>query len=468
LIVYFFIITISGGRLKPVSAEETRKIFLCYRRDDSGDATGRLYDRLALEFGDKSIFMDVDSMRLGQDFVDRLTAEVHSCDALLAVIGPNWLDARDEEGNRRLDNPDDFVRIEISAALQRDIPVIPILLNGTKIPRADRLPPELQKLARRSALDVRSGSFHSDTIRLIADLKRSPSTEPPSNQGSLAARPHSPIPTTSELFTNPNSTQQQRREPFTNPKVRESLRDFPSAEPPGNQGTNQKQLEEFARLMSNQGTNPKLEELARLAKGLEQPPSTKPMPEPSPSTEPPSNQGTDPRLEQSPRAAAVSHAPRWLRRSAPFPSGEGPTKSPGNQETDLKLQSDEKTRKKVVAAWILSIFFGGIIIAYVIAGAWPDPRSSPPTSGSLTPGPPTQESLTPSPSPTTESQTPSPPTQESPTPNEAAKGDRSTPTSESRTPVPVITNEWKGSPSSTYFPPEYTGKEPDPRLKHPM
>jgi hypothetical protein len=116
------------------------------------------------------------------NFVKRLTAEVQSCDVLLAVIGPNWLDARDEDGNRRLDNPHDFVRIEISAALQRDIPVIPFLLNGTKIPRADRLPPELQELTLRSALDVRLGSFHSDVARLIAALKQSPSTEPTSDQ----------------------------------------------------------------------------------------------------------------------------------------------------------------------------------------------------------------------------------------------------------------------------------------------
>jgi uncharacterized membrane protein YeaQ/YmgE (transglycosylase-associated protein family) len=162
--------------------EETRKIFLCYRRDDAGGDTGRLSDRLVREFGDDSIFMDVDGIRLGTNFVKRLTAEVQSCDVLLAVIGPNWLDARDEEGHRRLDNPHDFVRIEIGAALQRDIPVIPILLNGTKIPRADRLPPELQELTLRSALDVRLGSFHSDVARLIAALKQSPSTEPPSDQ----------------------------------------------------------------------------------------------------------------------------------------------------------------------------------------------------------------------------------------------------------------------------------------------
>jgi len=79
-------------------AEEKRKIFLCYRRDDSAGDTGRLHDRLALKFGDKSIFMDVDGTRLGTNFA-MLTAEVQSCDALLAVIGQNRLDARDEEGN---------------------------------------------------------------------------------------------------------------------------------------------------------------------------------------------------------------------------------------------------------------------------------------------------------------------------------------------------------------------------------
>jgi hypothetical protein len=115
---------------------EERKIFLCYRRDDAAGDTGRVHDRLAKTFGYKNIFMDVDGMRLGTNFVKQLTAEVERCDALLAVIEPNWLDARDEEGSRRLDDPHDFVRIEIGTALQRDIPVIPILLNGTKMPRA--------------------------------------------------------------------------------------------------------------------------------------------------------------------------------------------------------------------------------------------------------------------------------------------------------------------------------------------
>ena len=134
---------------------EPAKIFLSYRRSDAGADTGRLSDRLVREFGADNIFLDFNSIPLGANFVERLTKEVHTCDALLAVIGPDWLDVRDEEGKRRLDNPQDFVRIEISAALQRNIAVIPILLNGTKIPPADRLPPEMQELTLRNALDLR-------------------------------------------------------------------------------------------------------------------------------------------------------------------------------------------------------------------------------------------------------------------------------------------------------------------------
>jgi hypothetical protein len=90
---------------------------------------------------------------------------------LLALIGPNWSDARDEDGNRRLDNPNDFVRIEIAAALQRDIPVIPILLDGARIPKANQLPNELKALSSRNGLDVRHASFHEDVDRLMHSLK---------------------------------------------------------------------------------------------------------------------------------------------------------------------------------------------------------------------------------------------------------------------------------------------------------
>jgi hypothetical protein len=129
------------------------RVFISYRREDSAAFAGRVHDRLRSEFGREALFMDVDTVRLRMDFVEVISEQVAECDALLAVIGPNWLNARDEEGSRRLDDPNAFPRIEIAAALERDIPVIPILVDGTKIPRADQLPKELKGLAHCNALE---------------------------------------------------------------------------------------------------------------------------------------------------------------------------------------------------------------------------------------------------------------------------------------------------------------------------
>src|SRR5262245_17632367 len=103
------------------------RIFINYRRDDSASTAGRLRDRLAQTFGDQNLFMDVDNIPAGVDFVDYLPGQVAACDVFLAVIGPNWLDAKDEDGRRRFDNSDDYVTIEIAAALTRHIRVIPVL-----------------------------------------------------------------------------------------------------------------------------------------------------------------------------------------------------------------------------------------------------------------------------------------------------------------------------------------------------
>jgi hypothetical protein len=149
----------------------TPKVFISYRRDDSAGHAGRVMDRLESEFGRDHLFMDVDSIPLGMNFVKVLREEVAKCRVLLAVIGPNWSDARDEDRTRRLENPNDFVRIEIATALQRDISVIPILLDGAKIPKANQLPDELKELASRNGLDVRHVSFRSDMDKLIRGLK---------------------------------------------------------------------------------------------------------------------------------------------------------------------------------------------------------------------------------------------------------------------------------------------------------
>jgi hypothetical protein len=154
--------------------EATRtRIFISYRREDGAAQAGRIADLLGHEFGPDHVFMDVDAIALGVDFVEVINVEVAKCDVLLALIGRNWLEARNEAGERVLDNPDDFVRLEIAAALKRQIPVIPILVDGAKIPPANRLPEELQGLARRNALDLRNASFRADMDKLVRQLKTS-------------------------------------------------------------------------------------------------------------------------------------------------------------------------------------------------------------------------------------------------------------------------------------------------------
>ena len=147
------------------------KIFINYRRDDSIGMAGRLHDRFAHVFGRDKLFMDVDHIPAGTDFVAHLNSQVAECDVLLVVIGSNWLGLKDESGGRRLDNPDDFVAIEIAAALDRDIRVIPVLVDGTRMPKASELPESLKPLARRHAVDIRHAHFGHDAEALVARMR---------------------------------------------------------------------------------------------------------------------------------------------------------------------------------------------------------------------------------------------------------------------------------------------------------
>lgn len=116
--------------------------------------------------------MDVDSIDLGVDFVEVLNDTLRRCKALIVVIGKDWLSAQDDNGQRRLDSPDDYVRLEIEAALRRDIRVIPILVDGTSIPRAAELPESLTPLVRRNGRDISNARFNSDCGQLIKTLSK--------------------------------------------------------------------------------------------------------------------------------------------------------------------------------------------------------------------------------------------------------------------------------------------------------
>jgi hypothetical protein len=149
------------------------RIFLNYRREDTGWAAGRLFDRLSHRFGKDQVFKDIDSIHLGDDFVDAITSAVGSCDVLLALIGDRWLLITDGDGQRRLDDDNDFVRLEIEAALTRNVRVIPILVEGARMPRAADLPASMAKLVRRQALKLNPDQeFESGVARLLNALDR--------------------------------------------------------------------------------------------------------------------------------------------------------------------------------------------------------------------------------------------------------------------------------------------------------
>jgi formylglycine-generating enzyme required for sulfatase activity len=143
------------------------QIFISYRRDDSAASAGRLYDRLSGRFPSNRIFIDVDNIAPGVDFVKAIEKSVGSCDVLISVVGKHWLTATDEDGKRRLDNTDDFVRLEIATALKRSIRVIPVLVDGASMPRSGDLPDELRSLVRLQALKVSQDRFRSDSEPLI-------------------------------------------------------------------------------------------------------------------------------------------------------------------------------------------------------------------------------------------------------------------------------------------------------------
>ncbi len=153
------------------------KVFISYRRGDSAGHTGRLYDRLADHFGQDQVFMDVDTIRPGLDFVEVVQQAVADSDGLIAVIGIDWLTASDATGGRRLDQPNDMVKLEIAAALERGILVIPVLVQEARMPVATELPEELKDLATRNALEMSDARFRSDVDRLIQALQP-PKPEP--------------------------------------------------------------------------------------------------------------------------------------------------------------------------------------------------------------------------------------------------------------------------------------------------
>jgi small GTP-binding protein len=147
-------------------------IFLCYRREDTEDAAGRLYDRLVDAYGSDRLFMDIDSVPLGIDFVDHVAEQISRCSAVIVMMGKQWLTIKDKRRRRRLDNQDDLVRAEVRAALQRKIPVIPVVVQGASMPVAEELPEDIRLLARRNGILLRSEQWKEGVDRLMKELDK--------------------------------------------------------------------------------------------------------------------------------------------------------------------------------------------------------------------------------------------------------------------------------------------------------
>lgn len=148
------------------------RIFISYRKSDSAGHAGWLNQLLSEQFGQHEIFRDIDTLEPGVDFVEAIRNEVGTCDVLLAMIGAQWRGAADGAGRRRLDDPDDFVRLEITTALERGIRVIPVLVQDAKMPPAEQLPDALRPLARRQAFELDDASWRTDVQRLAAALEK--------------------------------------------------------------------------------------------------------------------------------------------------------------------------------------------------------------------------------------------------------------------------------------------------------
>lgn len=137
-------------------------IFISYRRDESRHAAGRLADDLAQAFGADAIFRDIEGIDPGVDFTRSLERALGACVVMLVLIGPQWLQIKDAQGRRRLDNAEDWIRQEIATALERNVRVVPVLLEGATVPQPDQLPPDMQALVRRQALEMSDMRWRGD------------------------------------------------------------------------------------------------------------------------------------------------------------------------------------------------------------------------------------------------------------------------------------------------------------------
>jgi hypothetical protein len=311
------------------------RIFISYRREETAYAAGWLYDRLADRFGGGQVFKDVDSIQLGDDFVEVISTAVGSCDVLLALIGDEWLTITDADGRRRLDDPEDFVRVEIEAALTRNVRVIPILVDGARMPRAAELPASLARLVRRQALELSPARFDFDTGRLLKVLDRTLAdvrTVQEDAASTKAPAGKAPGPSTTALPKALEQTEQAERSPT--PTIPSAPATPAATRPPSNQ------------------SKPPESSATALPKAPEQ-------------TE---------QAVRSPRPTMPPTAPATPARPSPSDSG----RRPGKQRRRLSTR-----------AWVLAGAGVGVVLILLIVATVANSGRTPSQTGTVTMSPPT-------------------------------------------------------------------------------
>ncbi len=162
-------LTPPAGDRAAATADDSVRIVISYRREDTAGHAGHLYADLTEHFG--AVFMDIDAIEPGSDFTEVISDAISRCDVLIAMIGKGWLTATDRNGRRRIEKEDDFVRLELASALERKVRVVPVLVQEAEMPTVDELPPPLAGLARRHAIDLSDRRWRTDVAELIQALK---------------------------------------------------------------------------------------------------------------------------------------------------------------------------------------------------------------------------------------------------------------------------------------------------------
>lgn len=163
--------------LKSMKTVATKKIFISYRVQDTAGETGRLVDALKQHFTDDQVFLDIENLEPGTDFTIAIEKSLDTCDVFLAVIGPHWIGDRDTN-TLRIQDANDWVRLEVATALQRNIRVVPVLVDGAVLPKTEQLPPDLQPLLRRQTFEISNKRWRYDTDQLVRFLVNTAGIQP--------------------------------------------------------------------------------------------------------------------------------------------------------------------------------------------------------------------------------------------------------------------------------------------------